>query len=53
MEPFYSTKAAGKGTGLGLSITYAIIEEHKGTLNFDSELGQGTIATITLPIMES
>jgi signal transduction histidine kinase/ligand-binding sensor domain-containing protein len=53
MEPFYSTKAAGKGTGLGLSITYAIIEEHKGTLNFDSELGKGTIATITLPIMEA
>lgn len=53
MEPFYSTKAPGKGTGLGLSITYAIIQDHKGTLNFESELGLGTSVIITLPVIDS
>ncbi|MFK7953271.1 MAG: two-component regulator propeller domain-containing protein [Ekhidna sp.] len=50
IEPFYSTKAPGKGTGLGLSITYAIIKDHNGTVNFESELDHGTSVIITLPI---
>ncbi len=48
-EPFYTTKSPGKGTGLGLSITYSIIEEHKGTLGYTSEPGQGTTAIVRLP----
>ncbi len=48
-DPFFTTKDPGKGTGLGLSITYTIIQEHKGTLDFESEPGIGTVVRITLP----
>ena len=43
-------KEPGKGTGLGLSITYAIIQEHKGELEFESEEGFGTTVNIRIPI---
>ncbi len=50
-EPFFTTKPVGKGTGLGLSVTYGIIQQHGGTLEFESEEGQGTTFTVTLPAM--
>lgn len=49
-DPFYTTKDPGKGTGLGLSITQGIIEEHRGTLEIESEIGKGTKVFINLPI---
>ncbi|HEX7296026.1 MAG TPA: PAS domain S-box protein, partial [Pyrinomonadaceae bacterium] len=48
-EPFYSTKGA-HGTGLGLSVSHSIIERHEGLISVSSELGKGTIFTITLPL---
>jgi len=50
-EPFFTTKPVGKGTGLGLSVTYGIIQQHGGTLEFESEEGKGTTFTVTLPAM--
>ncbi|MCK5194236.1 MAG: DUF3365 domain-containing protein, partial [Desulfobulbaceae bacterium] len=47
-DPFYSTKAI-KGTGLGLSVSYGIIKSHGGDISVESEVGQGTTFTITLP----
>ncbi|RRJ63103.1 PAS domain S-box protein [Paenibacillus oralis] len=47
-EPFYTNKE--KGTGLGLMVSQRIIESHRGTLLIESELGKGTVVTITLPL---
>lgn len=49
-DPFFTTKDPGKGIGLGLSITANIIEEHGGTIEFESQTGKGTKAIIRLPI---
>ena len=45
---FFSTKGA-KGTGLGLLVTSKLIEEHKGTIQVASTLGEGTTFTFKLP----
>ena len=49
-EPFFTTKREKKGTGLGLSMSKAIIDNHKGKMLIDSELGKGTVIKILLPL---
>lgn len=51
-EPFFSTKKDKGGTGLGLSITYGLVQEIGGTIQVESEMGRGTLFTITLPIQK-
>ncbi|MDZ8188733.1 MAG: ATP-binding protein [Nostoc sp. ChiSLP02] len=47
----FTTKPVGKGTGLGLSIAYQIVvQKHKGTLEVNSLLGEGSEFIITIPI---
>jgi signal transduction histidine kinase len=48
VDPFFSTKPEGEGTGLGLSVTRAIVDSHRGELEFDCPPEGGTIATIWL-----
>ena len=50
-EPFFTTKPVGHGTGLGLSISKRIIEQHKGSLLFESNADKTTF-TVTLPIVD-
>ena len=38
------------GTGLGLAIVKHIVERHRGRLEIDSRLGEGTRVSFTLPI---
>src|SRR6476646_1739096 len=51
-DPFFTTKHESTdrvGTGLGLSIVHQIIQEHGGTVEARSTVGQGTNFLITLP----
>lgn len=48
-DPFFSTKAPGKGTGLGLGMAQAIVQEHGGWIEFDTEVGKGTEFRVYLP----
>ncbi len=49
-EPFFSTRTSSGGTGLGLSITYGLVQELGGTLKVQSQVGEGSTFTITLPL---
>ncbi|MBI3300896.1 MAG: HAMP domain-containing histidine kinase [Deltaproteobacteria bacterium] len=49
--PFFTTKEVGKGTGQGLAIAHSVIvDKHKGTIGFETEVGRGTTFIIRLPL---
>ncbi|MBW1712240.1 MAG: PAS domain-containing protein [Deltaproteobacteria bacterium] len=48
-EPFYSTKSH-TGNGLGLSVVKSIVDQHGGTIEVESELGQGSVFIVSLPL---
>jgi two-component system sensor histidine kinase HydH len=50
-EPFFSTRGA-RGSGLGVGICKRIVEEHGGHLTFDSAVGRGTRAVVTIPLLQ-
>ncbi|HWT79649.1 MAG TPA: ATP-binding protein, partial [Candidatus Methylomirabilis sp.] len=47
-DPFYTTKE--KGLGLGMAITHRIVEDHKGSIDVQSQVGIGSTFTILLPV---
>jgi CheY-like chemotaxis protein len=49
-DPYFSTKQ--KGSGLGLASAYSIISKHKGKIQVESKLNEGTLFTIYLPSTE-
>jgi signal transduction histidine kinase len=48
-QPFVTTRPEGQGTGLGLSTVARVMDQHKGTVSFESEDGKGTTFRLTLP----
>ena len=51
-DPFFTTKPQGKGTGLGLSLSYGIVQEHRGSIQAESQPGVGTEFILEFPIAE-
>lgn len=49
-DPFFTTKAPTEGTGLGLSIAHSIAQRHGGVIRVRTEVGSGTVFTVTLPV---
>lgn len=49
-EPFYTTKS--HGTGLGLPVVSAVAKAHKGRLDVVSQISEGSIFTLSLPVMD-
>lgn len=50
-EPFFTTKSRNKGMGIGLATVKEIVEkDFSGTISVKSELGKGSIFTVSIPI---
>ncbi|PIE24567.1 MAG: PAS domain-containing sensor histidine kinase [Neptuniibacter caesariensis] len=50
LEPFYTTKT--HGTGLGLAVAQVVAHAHHGAFTLTSEQGEGTVASLILPVSE-
>ncbi len=49
-ELFYTTKS--QGTGLGITVVQSVAKAHGGSLDLTSSVGQGTRASMVLPILD-
>jgi len=48
-DPFYSARQAGRGLGFGLSKAWRIVTGHGGSIEVESEPGEGAVFVIKLP----
>jgi PAS domain S-box-containing protein len=49
-DPFFTTKRPGGGSGLGLTISLAVIKEHGGNIEIESNPGAGAAIHVVLPV---
>lgn len=52
-EPFFTTRSPGQGAGLGLSVCHAVVSDHGGSIDVESELGQGSRFVVWLPAADA
>ncbi len=52
-DPFFTTKPVGKGTGLGLSVVQGFMQQHEGTIDFESTRGLGTVFFLRFPTVKT
>jgi len=51
-DPFFTTKGVGRGTGQGLALAHSVVvEQHGGTITFETEVGKGTTFFIRIPLL--
>jgi signal transduction histidine kinase len=51
-ERFRQGNNKRSGSGLGLHLVSRIVEAHKGTIQVQSQIGQGSLFTVSLPLLE-
>jgi signal transduction histidine kinase len=52
-DPFFTTRQSTGGTGLGLAIIEGIIQQHRGQIQVESQVGRGTVFHFLLPVKGS
>lgn len=50
IEPFFTTKPTGRGTGLGLAMASGFVQQSRGRLEIESEVGRGTTIRMLFPV---
>jgi two-component system sensor histidine kinase RegB len=51
-QPFFTTKPVGQGMGLGVFVARSVAERLGGHVSFSSRVGQGTTASLSLPVTD-
>ncbi len=49
-DPFFTTKPPGSGTGLGLPMAYGLMKQHKGFIDVESQVCEGTTVRLYFPV---
>jgi signal transduction histidine kinase len=50
-EPFFTRRDGG--AGLGLTFVQRVVQEHRGRVSVESQVGQGTVFRVSLPTVET
>ena len=48
-EPFYTTKDKARSSGLGLATVFGIVEQHRGWVDVETRMGEGTTFHVYVP----
>ena len=52
-DPFFTTKGPDEGEGIGLFVVRQIVDKYGGDMEFESEVGQGTVCEIAFPVRDA